>query len=143
MDLLLVVLLWCGPLVGDGQGPKCLPYHDGTAAPVLAGVLSQYDKSPTDATLAYRLEHGHLTEADVAWAEVFLALPECERIGERGHMRLGEHRLRYVGFDCAGVYDGGLRWMRENGVVAEADYYTAQRYIGCRCGVDVVLEPLP
>lgn len=97
------------------------------AAPV-TGWASYYEEAPTVATIKARLEMGHITAADLLWANSLIAVADCGMIGERVTIQVdgGEMRNAVV-FDCAGN-DGTIEWMQESDVVLELDYYTAQAY---------------
>lgn len=91
---------------------------------IYEGWLSAYAKEPTDHTLEYRLETGDIQEG----YEAYIAVPECNRIGETGVIVLPDgNQKTYQVFDCASrntAEDSSHAWMTENNIVAELDYYT-------------------
>ena len=105
------------------------------------GIGSQYTEMPTIGTVQYRLEIGDLSMADLDWAEVYIAVPQCWRIGERGYIKIEDnHWLRYIVFDCASrdPRDRTRQWMEENNVLVEIDYWTVRRLdLVCRCGLEI------
>ena len=104
------------------------------------GWASQYAESPTIGTLNYRLQKGELTQGDLDYANTFVAVPGCERIGERGRLRIkGGEWLNYVVFDCAGPHpDPSRAWMENNNILVELDYWTVERLdLVCRCGLGI------
>ena len=91
------------------------------------GHLSAYDKTPTDATIAYRQELGQIP-VDLSGYDTLVAVLNCERIGQEVHVITSRGKLNGIVFDCAGQEDGGYTWMVENNIVAEVDFYTWERH---------------
>lgn len=94
-----------------------------TKVQIYEGWLSAYDKEPTDATIAYRIENGDIEPG----AEVHLAVSDCKRIGETGTIILPDGVEKdYVVFDCASrnPNDPTREWLETNNIVGEIDYYT-------------------
>lgn len=91
---------------------------------VYEGWLSAYAQEPTDHTMAYRLETGDIQEG----YEVYIAVPECSRIGETGEIEFPDGiKKSYQVFDCASrdtETDDSSNWMKDNNIVAELDYYS-------------------
>lgn len=97
------------------------------APPDTDGWLSAYEKSRTDATYNYRLEVGDIQEG----YDVYIAVPQCDRIGETGLIYFYDHALlrTYQVFDCASrniTVVPGYYWMTRNNIIGEVDYYTWQ-----------------
>ena len=89
-----------------------------------SGWLSAYAPEPTIGTLTYRLNIGDVELGH----DVYLAVADCGRIGETGHITIGDsEELDYQVFDCLGS-DAGYDWMKAQNIVAEVDYWTWQRY---------------
>lgn len=92
--------------------------------PRQSGWLSAYAIEPTIGTLAYRLDSGDVELGH----DVYLAVADCGRIGEIGHITIGNsEELDYQVFDCLGA-DASGDWMEAQNIVAEVDYWTWQRY---------------
>lgn len=102
--------------------PVCPP--DG---PMVVGWLSQYSEAPTVATIDYRQRIGDLP-ADLGHYDGFIAVADCGRIGASAWLSIEGGALERVAvFDCAGA-DGSAQWMENNQIIAEVDFYTAERY---------------
>lgn len=92
------------------------------------GWLSAYDQEPTDLTLEYRLSTGDISRG----FGVYIAVPECNRIGETGIIELPNgQKETYQVFDCASrdlLNDSSYSWMKDNNIIAELDYYSYQEH---------------
>jgi len=84
------------------------------------GFISYYEKRPTDATLAYRMEIGDVPN-DKKYA-VYIAALSCDDIGKEATLIVAGKSHNAMIFDCAGD-DGGYNWMVEQNIVAEVDWY--------------------
>ena len=93
-----------------------------------AGFLSGYGQLPTDATLAYRIEHGWIA-ADVEY-DVLIAVYDCWRVGDTATLHTIYGSFNALIFDCANDADGGQDWMKDGGYVAELGWYAWQEYPG-------------
>ena len=92
------------------------------------GWASYYNEVPTVATIEARLEMGHITTADLLWANSLIAVADCGMIGDRVTIQIDGGELRNaIVFDCAGN-DGTVEWMESSGIIVEVDYYTAMDY---------------
>lgn len=142
MTTIALALTLCAFIGGDMPTQCQDKWHDKPPATYnpYAGWASYYDQRPTDMTLAWRVKHGYLDGADLLWAETYIAVSDCWRVGERGYIQIEGVGLRtYVVFDCTETY-ATKRWLEDNRIVAELDYYT--RLLTCECGVYVELYPL-
>lgn len=104
-----------------------------TGGRVESGHMSAYDKNPTKFTLKARLDFEQLTRQQLLRADVFLAVPDCNRIGDEVLVRInGGPWQRGLIFDCAvrDDSDGARSWMAENNIVAEVDWFTWQEVGG-------------
>ena len=86
-----------------------------------SGVLSAYDLEPTVATIEARQSWGHIP-SDLDEYDMFIAVPDCGRVGDNAIVIVGDTLYKAIAFDCGGD-DGGHDWMLANGVVAEVDYW--------------------
>lgn len=91
------------------------------------GHLSAYDKTPTDATIAYRQELGQIP-TELSGYDTLVAVLDCGRVGQEVHIVTSHGKLNGLVFDCAGQADGGYDWMVENSIVAEVDWYTWEKH---------------
>ena len=92
--------------------------------PRQSGWLSAYAPETTIGTSTYRLDSGDVELGH----DVYLAVADCGRIGETGHITIGNsEELDYQVFDCLGS-DADYDWMKAQNIVAEVDYWTWQRY---------------
>lgn len=107
------------------------------------GYVSYYDESPTIATLDYRLASGDLNHKHVNFADAYIAVADCDRMGERGYMTInGSEPIAYVVYDCANRSDETVQWMVDSNIVAELDYNTTAKYVPNRDGAIVRLKPI-
>ena len=94
------------------------------------GILSQYDKAPTDMVLYNRSLFGrtaYMLPEDREDVTGYIAVYECERIGQVVTVSWSNHIERLMVFDCAGD-DETRQWMKRWNVIGEVDFYTAQRW---------------
>ena len=104
--------------------PVCPPVN---AGPMVTGWLSQYGKAPTVGTIAYRQSVGDLP-LDLTPFDGFVAVADCGRIGDTGWLSIrGGPLERIAVMDCAGDAET-VSWMSSNSILAEVDYWTAERY---------------
>ena len=93
--------------------------------------LSQFAERPTRAVIANRSVPGrtaHTLPANHADYDGYIAVLDCDRIGDVVTVRWNGHTARAVVFDCAG--DSATRaWMRRGNVIGEVDYDTAKRWV--------------
>ncbi len=114
--------------------PVCPPVN---AGPMVTGWLSQYGEAPTVGTIAYRQSVGDLP-LDLSRFDGFIATADCGLIGSTAWLSINGGRLEYViVFDCAGHAET-YEWMTTNRVIAEVDYWMAERY-GLDGGVEALL----
>ena len=101
------------------------------------GTLSQYDRPPTDMVLdnrsvfgqtAYTLPENH------EGVSGYIAVYDCEWIGQVVTVSWSNHVERLMVFDCAGD-DETRQWMKRENVIGEVDFYTAQRWGMLRRGI--------
>jgi hypothetical protein len=101
------------------------------------GTLSQYDRSPTEMVLdnrsvvgqtAYTLPENH------AGVSGYIAVYDCEWIGQVVTVSWANHVERLMVFDCAGD-DETRQWMKRGNVIGEVDFYTARRWGMLRQGI--------
>jgi hypothetical protein len=57
----------------------------------------------------------------------YIAVAECDRIGEQVWVKHGDRAEPMIVADCAGD-DATRRWMRDNNILMEVDYETALRW---------------
>lgn len=94
------------------------------------GTLSQYDLPSTHEVLSNRSVFGrtaYMLPAQREGVTGYIAVYECERIGEVVTVSWSDHVEKLMVFDCAGD-DETRQWMRRGNVIGEVDYYTAQRW---------------
>jgi hypothetical protein len=94
------------------------------------GTLSQYDQPSTDEVLANRSVSGrtaYLLPDKRDGVTGYIAVYECERIGEVVTVSWSDHVEKLMVFDCAGD-DETRHWMKQENVIGEVDYYTARRW---------------
>ena len=92
----------------------------------LTGGLSAYEREPSEATLAYRYELGH-----VQWGyDAYIAVADCSYVGHTGELQYDDGRVLSVQvFDCSGHdYEPGTAVITSRGIVAELDYASWQHY---------------
>lgn len=92
------------------------------------GYLSAYAQTPTDTTLAYRIEHGQI-DPDTQY-DALIAVYDCWRVGQTATLHTIYGSFTALVFDCANDADGGQAWMIAGGYVAEVDWYTWQEWPG-------------
>jgi hypothetical protein len=99
-------------------------------AACVVGVFSQYAQRPTDQVLWNRSIPGrtaYTLPVEREGIDGYLAVAECERIGEVVTVSWRGRTERLMVFDCAG--DGRTRsWMKRGNILGELDYYTAKRW---------------
>ena len=103
--MLAVILILCGFIVSDGW-------------------LSQYARTPTDATIAYRQEVGDIPQ-DLSMYEGVIAVEDCAHIGKDAYLYVAGRWRRVIVFDCLGR-EVQPNWMQQNNIVAEMGYYLTQ-----------------
>jgi hypothetical protein len=94
------------------------------------GTLSQYDRPSTDEVLLNRSVFGqtaYMLPAQREGVTGYIAVYECERIGEVVTVSWSDYTEKLMVFDCAGD-DETRQWMKRGNVIGEVDYYTAQRW---------------
>jgi|GEM_PF-1858872 hypothetical protein len=94
------------------------------------GTLSQYDQVSTDMVLHNRSVSGVTAYALPESREGvtgYIAVYECERIGQIVTVSWSNHVERLMVFDCAGD-DETRQWMKRWNVIGEVDFYTTQRW---------------
>jgi hypothetical protein len=94
------------------------------------GTLSQYDQSPTDMVLDNRSVFGrtaYTLPEDHEDVSGYIAVYDCEWIGQVVTVRWSNRVERLMVFDCAGD-DETRQWMKQRNVVGEVDFYTARRW---------------
>ncbi len=94
------------------------------------GTLSQYDQASTDTVLYNRSVFGvtaYTLSENRDGITGYIAVYECERIGQVVTVSWSNHTERLMVFDCAGD-DETRQWMRNWNVIGEVDFYTAQRW---------------
>ncbi len=94
---------------------------------IIEGSLSAYDKEPTDQTIKNRQQWGQIPN-DLSNFDAYIAVLDCNRIGQTGILKTISGNLKVLIFDCAGIQDGGAEWMINNNYVAELDYYSRIKY---------------
>jgi len=114
-----------------------------TFALLITGLTSRYSPGVMQATIAARIEMGQLSAHSVAAHDGYVAVLDCNRIGDTlwimvndgRHWQTGElvdggRWQRVLVTDCArrDGADGARSWMADNGILTELDYYTAARY---------------
>ena len=94
------------------------------------GTLSQYDRTPTDEVLYNRSVFGqtaYTLPEDHGGVTGYIAVYDCEWIGQVVTVSWSNHVERLMVFDCAGD-DETRQWMKRGNVIGEVDFYTAQRW---------------
>ena len=94
------------------------------------GTLSQYDQASTDMVLDNRSVFGvtaYTLPEDREDVTGYIAVYDCEWIGQVVTVSWSNHAERLMVFDCAGD-DETRQWMKLWNVVGEVDFYTAQRW---------------
>jgi hypothetical protein len=94
------------------------------------GVLSQYDQASTEMVLYNRSVVGrtaYTLPEDREGVTGYIAVYDCEWIGQVVTVSWSNHVERLMVFDCAGD-DETRRWMKLWNVIGEVDFYTAQRW---------------
>lgn len=94
------------------------------------GTLSQYDRPSTDEVLHNRSVSGqtaHMLPDKRDGVTGYIAVYECERIGQVVTVSWSVHVETLMVFDCAGD-DETRQWMKQWNVIGEVDYYTARRW---------------
>jgi hypothetical protein len=94
------------------------------------GTLSQYDQVSTDMVLHNRSVFGQTayTLPDKREGVTgYIAVYDCERIGQVVTVTWSNYVERLMVFDCAGD-DETRQWMKQWNVIGEVDFYTAQRW---------------
>lgn len=91
---------------------------------MIFGVLSAYGESPTVGTVSYRVDVGDLPHRDF---DFFVAVADCDFIGQRAVLVADESIYEGVVFDCAGD-SNSYRWMKDNIVAGEVDYWFWQEH---------------
>ncbi len=94
------------------------------------GTLSQYDQASTDMVLYNRSVFGLTSYALPENRESvsgYIAVYDCEQIGQVVTVSWSDHVERLMVFDCAGD-DETRQWMKNWNVIGEVDFYTAQRW---------------
>lgn len=115
---------------------------------IIQGNASQYAPGVMNRVIKLRQSWGQIP-ADVNQYDGFIAVADCDRIGETVFMRpYGQARWEmFLITDCASKTDAresdglsGYRWMIENGIDAEVDYDTAARWgvVGRMVKVEIV-----
>ena len=111
------------------------------------GTLSYYAAAPTRAVIANRSvpwRTAHTLPANHADYDGYIAVLDCDRIGEVVDVRWNGHTARLVIFDCAG--DAATRaWMRSGNVIGEVSFDVAKRWrvIGRGMRNATVCEAMP
>lgn len=101
-----------------------LPIEQASSLGEYEGWLSAYDQEPTMDTIYYRLGNGDIQLG----FDVYIAVPNCKRIGETGTMIIGDSKpLTYQVFDCSGD-EATNDWMNGNNIIAEIDFWAWQKY---------------
>lgn len=94
------------------------------------GYLSKYSEAPTIGTVNYRIHTSKQLPED-AWHryDTFIAVHDCDLIGREGwlHIPAENLNLKAVVFDCSGDLETS-QWMKDNNILGEVDYYTANKY---------------
>lgn len=94
------------------------------------GTLSQYDQVSTDRVLYNRSVFGQTSYTlpeNREGVTGYIAVYDCERIGQVVTVSWSNHVERMMVFDCAGD-DVTRQWMKIWNVIGEVDFYTAQRW---------------
>ena len=99
-------------------------------APVESGWASRYDEGVMAATVAARQEWGQLPQDLTGW-DAFIAVADCDHIGDTVWIWFDglDDWQRALVTDCArrDGTDGALQWMRENSILYEVGWATAER----------------
>lgn len=99
----------------------CVAFSFMCQTPDEEGWWSQYAEQPTLNMIAY---HGYEDE-DV---DGFIAVLDCDRVGDYAWIGINNGIYRVRAFDCLGGWDGGdPEWWYTNNVIGEIDYYLAER----------------
>lgn len=100
------------------------------AAAIISGNASRYDVGVMQATIDARIEMGHLTEAQVAAHDAYIAVEDCGDIGRSAWVWFegADSWIHALVADCAvrDDSDGARSWMRDNAILFEIDGVTAQ-----------------
>lgn len=92
---------------------------------IMTGFFSHYDQGPTDATLQFDIDNGRLSQDQPA-GTIYLAHGDCSRVGSQLWVRILDGPWSpAVVFDCGGHWEG-LKWMADNDILGELDFYTVQ-----------------
>jgi len=91
---------------------------------LIFGALSAYGEAPTVGTLAYREEMGQISHREY---DFFIAVPDCDLIGQQAILAADDVLYEGIVFDCAGDSDS-YRWMKDNIVAGEVDYWFWQEH---------------
>jgi hypothetical protein len=94
------------------------------------GTLSQYDQASTDMVLYNRSVFGQTSYTlpdNREGVTGYIAVYDCERIGQVVTVSWANHAERLMVFDCAGD-DITRLWMKQGNIIGEVDFYTAQRW---------------
>lgn len=101
-------------------------------------LASRYDLGPTEATLAARLDMGHITPEQAQAADSYIAVKDCENIGKWAYIRPvgGEWRKALV-YDCATRNNQADQEFMDIFAV-EVDAWTAEAWgFDCLCPFDI------
>lgn len=126
MSLIKMALCAC-IMIGAALAPQKTSDKTIEVGPVISGYLSAYDKTPTDATIAYRQKMGEIPH-DLSGYDGVIAVRNCQHIGKRAKVTTDHGVLNMLVFDCAGKSDGGDKWMDDNNIVGEIGYYARMKY---------------
>lgn len=91
---------------------------------IAQGVASRYDPGVFERVVAVRQRYAQLPAAATD-AKRFIALADCSRVGDTVVVCHEASCWEALVADCAGITDGGLRWMLTKGIAGEVDYDTA------------------
>lgn len=109
---------------------------------VHTAIASQYAPGVMERVIRVRQQPGrtaHTLPAVLPDVDGYVAVMDCSRIGSVVLLRPVGASLweRFLVTDCAGIADGGRDWMLRNGIVAEIDHATAERWDVVGIGVHV------
>lgn len=102
------------------------------AVTIASGWCSHYNPGVMQATVEVRSSFrpndiGYLAPSSTA--QGYIAVVDCARLGETVWVRFGDsaewNQLQVS--DCSG-HESTTRWMRENNILGEVDYWMAARY---------------
>lgn len=108
-----------------------------TLALILAGIphqqgwASQYSANMMKPTIVARIDMGHITHKQVKMADVYVAVVDCNRLGEMGFISInGASPEVYLVADCArrDDGDGAKSWMEKNNIIVELNHAAAVRH---------------